>query len=96
MSGFNQDDGFFQSGYYDNQHNQQAQGQYAGYDYGGQQFGQDQWVFIWVFAFLTCIFILEVTFIVIIILDLCFQSFVPFGSLNITVGHTLYLWFCWV
>ncbi|PVD35079.1 hypothetical protein C0Q70_06360 [Pomacea canaliculata] len=43
MSGFSQDDGFFQSGYYDNQN--QGQQQYAGYDYssaGQQQFGHDQ------------------------------------------------------
>ena len=39
MSGFDQNDGFFQSGYYDNQ---QSQEQYAGYDHGGQQFGQEQ------------------------------------------------------
>lgn len=42
MSGFNQDDGFFQSGYYENQQAQQPQEQYAGYEYGGQQFGQEQ------------------------------------------------------
>lgn len=48
MSGFSQDDGFFQSGYYDNQN--QGQQQYAGYDYssaGQQQFGHDQWGFAW-------------------------------------------------
>ncbi|XP_076446020.1 protein YIPF5-like [Babylonia areolata] len=43
MSGFNQDDGFFQSGYYDNQQQSQGQQQYhAGYEYGSQQFGQEQ------------------------------------------------------
>ncbi|KAL8589885.1 hypothetical protein ACOMHN_023972 [Nucella lapillus] len=45
MSGFNQDDGFFQSGHYDQQQQsqgQQQQQQYAGYDYSGQQFGQEQ------------------------------------------------------
>jgi hypothetical protein len=44
MSGFNQDDGFFQSGYEGHASDQQ----YGGYDYGAQQqqyggqFGQDQ------------------------------------------------------
>ncbi|KAK7503850.1 hypothetical protein BaRGS_00004973, partial [Batillaria attramentaria] len=44
MSGFNQDDGFFQAGYYDNQSQGQGQqySEYSGYDYeGAQQFGQE-------------------------------------------------------
>ncbi|KAK7096707.1 protein YIPF5-like [Littorina saxatilis] len=39
MSGFNQEDGFFQSGYPDNQQGQAPQ--YGGYEYSGQQFGQE-------------------------------------------------------